>query len=314
MMLGEKISPDIQMDAISTCAARKGYYIPDGEWPYGEWPYGEWIIELDVTGRNFNRDITKAVAAIEQGKTHAIIVLDFSRFGRDREGNPVHLGRIERAGGELLSATEDVDARTPSGRLARGIHFEFAAYYSDVVGARWAEAFQNRLKRGRPPLGGDYFGYVRRGRQPHPLFHDRTLLTTTTTSAWTRQAISTSTTSYPWQKRGTPASRPGDATKREQYANYLDTAEHLVAVTARSNRQKADKDPAEWLPIEQVRCRYVAEWVAVKRHWHLGVDARRRPSSSRSPRTARTLHWRGPPDSPLTQKQPRRPEDDGAVR
>jgi site-specific DNA recombinase len=171
MMLGEKISPDIQMDAISACAARKGYYVPDGEWPDGGW-----IIELDVTGRNFNRDITKAVVAIEQGKTHAIIVLDFSRFGRDREGNPIHLGRIERAGGELLSATEDVDARTPSGRLARGIHFEFAAYYSDVIGARWAEAFQNRLKRGLPPLGGDYFGYVRRGRQPHPLFRDRTLL------------------------------------------------------------------------------------------------------------------------------------------
>ncbi|MFG2076876.1 recombinase family protein [Nonomuraea maritima] len=170
MMLGEKISPEIQMDAIRACAARKGYYIPDGEWPRGGW-----IVELDVTGRNFNRDITKAVAAIEQGRAHAIIVWEFSRFGRDREGNPIHLGRIERAGGELLSATEDVDARTPSGRLARGIHFEFAAYYSDLVGARWGEAFQNRLKRGLPPLGGNYFGYVRRGRQRHPLFHDRTL-------------------------------------------------------------------------------------------------------------------------------------------
>ncbi|MET8869422.1 recombinase family protein [Nonomuraea sp. NPDC004580] len=119
------------MDAIRACAARKGYYIPDGEWPRGGW-----IIELDVTGRNFNRDITKAVAAIEQGRTYAIIVWEFSRFNRDREGNPIHLGRIERAGGELLSATEDLDARTPSGRLARGIHFEFAAYYSDFVGAR----------------------------------------------------------------------------------------------------------------------------------------------------------------------------------
>ncbi|WP_433444652.1 recombinase family protein [Nonomuraea sp. CA-141351] len=170
MMLGEKISPEIQMDAIRACAARKGYYIPDGEWPRGGW-----IIELDVTGRNFNRDIKIAVEAIEHGKAYAIIVWEFSRFGRDREGNPIHLGRIERAGGELLSATEEVDARTPSGRLARGIHFEFAAYYSDLVGARWGEAFQNRLKRGLPPLGGNYFGYMRRGRQPHPLFHDRTL-------------------------------------------------------------------------------------------------------------------------------------------
>lgn len=64
-----------------------------------------------------------------------------------------------------------------------------------------------------------------------------------------------------------------NAAKRQEYANYLEAPEHLVAVTARSNRQKADKDPAQWLPIEQVRCRYVAEWVAVKRHWQLSVDA-----------------------------------------
>ncbi|MDF5756547.1 recombinase family protein [Spongiactinospora sp. TRM90649] len=171
MMLGEKISPEVQMDSISACAARKGFYVPEGLWPHGGW-----IVELDVSGRDFKRDIQIAVQAVEQRVVRAIIVWEFSRFGRDREGNPTHLGRIERAGGELVSATEDVDARTPAGRLARGIHFEFAAYYSDLVGQRWSEAFQNRLKRGLPPLGGDYFGYVRRGRQPHPLFHDRTLL------------------------------------------------------------------------------------------------------------------------------------------
>ncbi|MER6505929.1 HNH endonuclease family protein [Nonomuraea sp. NPDC001636] len=63
-----------------------------------------------------------------------------------------------------------------------------------------------------------------------------------------------------------------DAQRREEYANYLERPEHLVAVTARSNRQKADKDPAAWMPIEQVRCRYITEWVAVKRHWQLSVD------------------------------------------
>ncbi|WP_217370374.1 GmrSD restriction endonuclease domain-containing protein [Nonomuraea antri] len=48
-----------------------------------------------------------------------------------------------------------------------------------------------------------------------------------------------------------------DAARRERYANHLQHPEHLVAVTARSNRQKADKDPASWLPIKAVRCRYV---------------------------------------------------------
>ncbi|MEU8268006.1 recombinase family protein [Sphaerisporangium sp. NPDC049002] len=112
------------------------------------------IIELDVTGRNFNRDIQFAIDAIENRLAHAIIVFNFSRFGRDREGNPVHVARIERAGGELLSATEDVDARTSSGRLARGIHFEFAAYYSDLVGEAWGDAYRNRVARGLPPFWG----------------------------------------------------------------------------------------------------------------------------------------------------------------
>lgn len=65
---------------------------------------------------------------------------------------------------------------------------------------------------------------------------------------------------------------------REDYANNLQAPHHLVAVTARSNRQKADKDPAQWLPLyERARCRYIAEWTVVKRTWQ-----------SRSPPSRRT--------------------------
>lgn len=46
-----------------------------------------------------------------------------------------------------------------------------------------------------------------------------------------------------------------------------------MAVTARSNRSKADQDPAEWLPpAAGLHCRYVAEWVATKPRWSLAVD------------------------------------------
>lgn len=60
--------------------------------------------------------------------------------------------------------------------------------------------------------------------------------------------------------------------ERVAYANNLDVEHHLIAVTPRSNRQKADKDVAQWLPIEPARCRYVTEWVAVKRDNQLSVD------------------------------------------
>ena len=38
------------------------------------------------------------------------------------------------------------------------------------------------------------------------------------------------------------------AKERELYANDLDDARALIAVSAASNRSKADKDPSEWLP------------------------------------------------------------------
>ena len=65
--------------------------------------------------------------------------------------------------------------------------------------------------------------------------------------------------------------------RREAYANDLDAATSLVAVTARTNRSKADQDPADWLPpLLDARCTYAADWVATKLRWKLSVDDRER--------------------------------------
>lgn len=69
---------------------------------------------------------------------------------------------------------------------------------------------------------------------------------------------------------GASAWTPG---RREAYANDQGAESSLVAVTARSNRSKADQDPAEWLPpAADVHCRYAAEWVGTKLRWALAVD------------------------------------------
>ncbi|MEY9997352.1 hypothetical protein ABIE67_009471 [Streptomyces sp. V4I8] len=61
--------------------------------------------------------------------------------------------------------------------------------------------------------------------------------------------------------------------RREAYANDQGADQSLVAVTARSNRSKADQDPAEWLPpAADVHCRYLVEWVGTKLRWDLAVD------------------------------------------
>jgi hypothetical protein len=63
------------------------------------------------------------------------------------------------------------------------------------------------------------------------------------------------------------------AQRREAYANDQGAATSLVAVTARSNRSKADQDPAQWLPpATHTHCRYAAEWAATKLRWNLTAD------------------------------------------
>ncbi|MGW6202524.1 HNH endonuclease family protein [Streptomyces sp. NPDC055089] len=64
-----------------------------------------------------------------------------------------------------------------------------------------------------------------------------------------------------------------DPARREAYANDQDSPLTLIAVTAKSNRSKADKDPAQWMPpAADYRCQYTAEWTATKLRWTLAAD------------------------------------------
>jgi hypothetical protein len=61
--------------------------------------------------------------------------------------------------------------------------------------------------------------------------------------------------------------------EREAYANDLDDPRDLIAVSAASNRSKADKDPTEWLPpYAPYWCTYVTNWVADKTRYQLSID------------------------------------------
>ncbi|MGV9420014.1 HNH endonuclease family protein [Streptomyces sp. NPDC003674] len=64
------------------------------------------------------------------------------------------------------------------------------------------------------------------------------------------------------------------AKEREDYANDLGDNRALIAVSAASNRSKADQDPSTWLPPAQgYRCQYVTDWIADKTRWGLSIDA-----------------------------------------
>ncbi|WAL93965.1 HNH endonuclease family protein [Streptomyces sp. Je 1-369] len=63
------------------------------------------------------------------------------------------------------------------------------------------------------------------------------------------------------------------AAERQAYANDLGDERALIAVTAKSNRSKADKDPATWMPpADGNRCEYVSQWIAIKTRWKLAID------------------------------------------
>ncbi|MER7109473.1 HNH endonuclease family protein [Streptomyces sp. NPDC000229] len=63
------------------------------------------------------------------------------------------------------------------------------------------------------------------------------------------------------------------AARRQAYANDLDVERSLIAVTAKTNRSKADQDPAEWMPPAAAQhCAYIADWTATKLRWQLTLD------------------------------------------
>ncbi|MEU9117122.1 hypothetical protein AB0D04_36555 [Streptomyces sp. NPDC048483] len=44
-------------------------------------------------------------------------------------------------------------------------------------------------------------------------------------------------------------------------------------MTARTNRSKADQDPAQWMPpAAEARCTYLTDWVTTKLRWNLTID------------------------------------------
>ncbi|WP_241562112.1 HNH endonuclease family protein [Streptomyces hoynatensis] len=64
--------------------------------------------------------------------------------------------------------------------------------------------------------------------------------------------------------------------QREAFANDLDHPQ-LLAVSARSNREKGDQSPDEWLPPRaEFGCTYALAWTAVKDAYGLSVTAAER--------------------------------------
>jgi site-specific DNA recombinase len=157
------ISPELQRTAITDYAARAGIEIV------------EWVEVLDESASQ-NRSpwwkrLEQIIASVEAGERDVVLVWKFSRAARNRRRWAVAIDRLEVAGGTIESATEGLDTTTSTGRLARGMLAELAAWESDVKSEQWKETQDRRRRMGLPHSGGPRFGYLydkHEGYRPDP--------------------------------------------------------------------------------------------------------------------------------------------------
>lgn len=114
-----------------------------------------------ISGRTFKRPgVRDAMQAIEDGKAEVIILWRWSRLSRNRLDWAVAVDKVESLGGSIESATEPVDTATASGRFARGVLAEMAAFESEKIGETWKETHTRRVQNGLPHHGRPRLGYT----------------------------------------------------------------------------------------------------------------------------------------------------------
>jgi hypothetical protein len=60
--------------------------------------------------------------------------------------------------------------------------------------------------------------------------------------------------------------------RRNRFLNDAAVRATTAGLTTAADVQRAERDPAAWLPAVDARCTYVARWIAVKSAWGLSVD------------------------------------------
>ena len=101
------MSPQIQLAAIRDHCQRRGYEIV------------RVLEDLDLSGRFWRRrQVETAVKMIEDREAEIVCVWKVSRVARHRLDWAIAVDRVEKAGGQLESATEPIDTTTEASRIA----------------------------------------------------------------------------------------------------------------------------------------------------------------------------------------------------
>lgn len=123
-----------------------------------DWKISNLYIDEGLTGRSSKRPRYRAMLEdIENNWIDYDIVLfkELSRISRDR----IELDRfrklLERYDKEMISATQQIDTKTPTGRFIFNILCDIAEYESDWISQRTRDGLQERRKLGMGKRGPD---------------------------------------------------------------------------------------------------------------------------------------------------------------
>lgn len=145
----ESISVELQEHVCREYCTQRGYDVV--------------MVESDpgISGRTFVRPaVQRVMRAVEDKAVDVIVLWKWSRLSRSRRDWAIAADKVEVAGGTIESATEPLDTATSTGRFARGMMVEMAAFESERIGDTWKESHARRVRNGLPANGKPRFGYV----------------------------------------------------------------------------------------------------------------------------------------------------------
>jgi site-specific DNA recombinase len=194
----EIVSWDIQLAECVTAASRKGLRIVK-------------IVADIKSGKTFaGRQVAEIVTEIGSPSPayRHVLLWKWSRWGRNVEQSLAWLLRVQKAGGKVESATEDVNHKTSTGRLTRDMIWRFDQFQLEQITEGWVAVHDNRRRNGLPHSGRPRVGYtyVDKHYEVEPVAADELV------NAYQRYVDGTSldTLAGDWNARGLRTGRGGD--------------------------------------------------------------------------------------------------------
>ncbi|MEW2383341.1 recombinase family protein [Micromonospora sp. NPDC047707] len=125
------------------------------------------VDDIDRTGRHFSREgIDEVRRMAAAGQIDVLVVYKVDRFGRNVLESLQLLAELADKGVTIMSATEQIDTSTPSGRWMLTNLLAIAEMQSDEIGRGWSNTIARRAEKGEHH--GRPLGYIRRDKRLVP--------------------------------------------------------------------------------------------------------------------------------------------------